>query len=334
MTDRQIDLLAKTGSFPEPASHTEVIHTHASWILLRDTHVYKIKKPLKFSFLDFSTLERRYFFCREELFLNRRFTEGIYLEVLPVMETPGGRYAVGFKETGTVVDYALRMKRLDNARQLNRLLAEGQVTPAEMRALAETVVRFHRTAERCRRIVSLQDLREKFNDLAGVRQTLEQHYGRGIVVDRAIAWSDAFLEAHFPRMLERENKGWVIDGHGDLHSGNIFLTDPPTLFDCIEFSRDFRLGDVLNDIAFLCMDLDYYQRPELGAVFMEAYLDRILCFTKPEDPQIFHYFKAYRANVRLKVESLQLTQFPQDALPELPLRKVKRYLELLETYLG
>jgi aminoglycoside phosphotransferase family enzyme len=137
-----------------------------------------------------------------------------------------------------------------------------------------------------------------------------------------------FLKKHQPRLQERGAQKFWVDGHGDLHTRNIFLTEPPTIFDCVEFNPHYRRMDILNELAFLCMDLEFYQKPTLANAFMQAYLNLWQVMPQPEDLQLFEYFKAYRANIRLKITLLELEIRPSELLVEVS----KKYWSLLSAY--
>lgn len=292
-------------AFPGSTSSPELISTHISWVILTDQFAYKIKKPVHFSFLDFSTLERRRHFCQQELELNRRLAPDIYLDLQEIRHTPAGP-RIGAPQ-GELIDYAVRMKRIDSSKQMNLMLEEDAVTHDHLFAVARQIVRFHRERSPLRNVIDLNNWRHTFNDLEAIQRIVNE-WGMSDTADliaRGLQFSDRFLARHGQRLLDRESEGWVIEGHGDLHAKNIFLTDPPVVFDCIEFSKELRQLDVLNEIAFFCMDMDAFGQEALGRVFLQAYLEQIPCMPKAEDRLIFDYFKLYRANVRLKVNGLR-----------------------------
>ena len=204
-----------------------------------------------------------------------------------------------------------------------------------MHSIAQQLADFHTHTRRLYQRTDLQQLKDLFNDITVIEPLLHDHFGPEAVrfLKDSIQLSDQFLEDHIERLQEREKLGWVIDGHGDLHSRNIFLMDEPIIFDCIEFNEDFRIMDVLNEIAFFCMDLHFFGRQDLAAHFLDAYLQLIPCIEQMEDWNIFHYFKLYRANVRLKVNGLNAMQAekPED-LPTL-LAPVRAYFDLYTYYL-
>lgn len=308
MTSEQLHALLQSGHFPYPAPSRELIETHISWVILAGDYVYKLKKPIDYSFLNFSTLERRRYYCHRELSLNRRLTTGMYLDVLPVRRA-GASFRVG-AGTGPIVDYALLMRRLDNSRQMDGLLRAGRVTRYHGWQLARRVAAFHRAAERVPGAEEAPALYADFADLESVISCIEEKLGREAAAEvrRAIDFVAAFLDRHRRHLRRRHQRGWVIDGHGDLHSKNILLLDEPVIFDCIEFSDAFRTLDVLNEIAFCCMDLDYYGHPHLARAFRTDYLNRVPAVETPLDWDLFYYYRLYRANVRLKVNCLRARQ--------------------------
>ncbi|MCB9080655.1 MAG: phosphotransferase [Lewinellaceae bacterium] len=304
-----------------------------SWVILTDQYVYKIKKPVKYSYLDFSTPEKRRFFCERELVLNQRLTTGMYLEVVPVVRDSGG--GVKLREEGAVLDYALVMQRMDEKRQMDRLLAAGKVTPHQLDQLAVQLADFHRKANRIKGQNDIHQQHQRFADIRTQEDDWLCHWGEAErkLVDASIAWSDAFLQQHERRFYEREAAGWVVDGHGDLHAGNIFLLDQPVIFDCIEFNDDLRIVDVLSEIAFFIMDLDVRGYAESGAYFFAAYQRAFPCVEQEADQRIFHYYKVYRANVRLKV-LLHHYLLATDIVQQMPVRQeIDRYLKLYRQYL-
>jgi aminoglycoside phosphotransferase family enzyme len=330
MTGEEIEQLI-AGTFPAPCNNPELIETHISWVILCDDTVFKIKKPLKYSFLDFSTLELRQHYCEREVALNNRLTQDVYLDVLPVRKTPSG-FSLG-GDQGAIVDFAVFMRKLDNARRMDVLLRNGRVTEEHMRSLARQLVTFHQEAA----IVYPKDpldIRSKFNDIKGqgvfIRQELGDHYGN--ILDDTLRKSDEFVLGNKRLFEDRIEDGFHRDGHGDLHSRNIFLLDEPVVFDCIEFNDDYRQVDVLNEVAFLCMDLDAFDRGDLAWLFMEDYTSQFSVISGKRDLALFNYYKCYRANVRAKVNSLRARDAADSASASHALRESARYLDLMHIY--
>lgn len=332
MTTNQIDKLIYEGVFPEPTEERKLVETHISWVILCDAYVYKIKKPIKYSFLDFSTLELRKHFCKRELQLNQRFSKDIYLEVLPIYESQRCFIIGGIK--GKLVDYALKMRKLDPEKQMDVLVAQHKVSVSDIKKLAERMVIFHKntTIVYKKKVLAI---REKFNDLGLEKDYISEQLGSqyGHLVDSAIKTSDTFLGKNENLLNDRLTSGFFRDCHGDLHTRNIFLLSEPQPFDCIEFNDDYRHVDVLNEVAFLCMDLDALGRKDLSDLFIEQYNLLFPIIRNDVEKQLFVYYKSYRANVRAKVNSLRAKSASNNADKAKALAEVERYLSLMKGYL-
>lgn len=332
MIKEEIDKLLSYGEFPEATRRHKLVETHISWVILDDEFVYKIKKPIKYSFLDFSTLELRKHFCERELELNQRFSENIYLEVLPIYLSQR-HFIIGGNE-GTLVDYALKMRKLDPKRQMDVLVKEGKVNEKDIGNLADSIVYFHKSTKIIRK-KNVLDVKEKFNDLGLEKKFISKQLGSeyGKCIDRAIKASDTFLKENEPLLLARLRSGFFRDCHGDLHTRNIFLLPEPQPFDCIEFNDDYREIDVLNEVAFLCMDLDALDRKDLSDFFIDNYNLLFHAMRTEAERKLFVYFKSYRANVRAKVNSLRARSAKDDCDRQEAFSEVKKYLDLMENYL-
>jgi len=333
MTSESIQSIVSGQRFPGEKTDVKWLETHISWVILTPEFAFKIKKPVRFPFLDFSTFEKRAFYCQEEVRLNRRLAPDMYLDVLPIFLTPDGCLSIG-TDKGLQVEKAIRMKRMDDRRQMDRLLHQQEVTPGDMEALAAVLARFHRSVVMPASDVHYHatDNRADFEDLFRLKSECVQLFGPDAAptLERWRKKVAQLLDQHEPRLRARAASGFWVDGHGDLHARNIFLLpNAPVVFDCIEFNPHFRKLDVLNELAFLCMDLDAGGRHELGKVFMNAYLRDWRCIETPEDEQLFRYFKSYRANVRLKVALTEWQQHPSEALE----KTARVYWDLLERYL-
>jgi aminoglycoside phosphotransferase family enzyme len=335
MTTEQIHDLAARSAYPGPKAPARVIETHISWVLLTPAHAFKIKKPLQLSFLDFSTLALRRYYCQQEVALNRRLAPDLYLGILAVQPDESGALSIGpLQEERPLLDYAVWMRRLDDSRQMDRLLAQNAVRGHDMEALAEQLAAFHRKyalTDADTPGETPDEYRADFEDLFAHEPIARQLFSE-VVATRFDAWRQRerqFLEAHQHRLDERARNGFWVDGHGDLHARNIFLLpNGPVVFDCIEFSPHLRRSDVLNELAFLAMDLEAREHAPLAQAFMTAYLRHWPCIENAADERIFLYFKYYRANVRLKIALLQWAQTPT---PEAE-KAARQYWALLEQY--
>ena len=332
MTKEQINSLISAGKFPESDEHRELIETHISWVILGDEIVYKIKKPVYYSFLDFSSVERRKHFCEREIELNKRFTKRIYLDVQPVSEWRG-RFYVGINK-GAIIDYAVRMNKIDREKQMNVLLLKNGVTEFDILKLAEKIALFHRNTDIIYEGNSL-DIQEKFNDLNSEEQFLRENLGAqmGSIITQAAGTSDIFIRNNKNLLTERLSQGYFRDCHGDLHSRNIFLLPEPNPFDCLEFNDQLRQIDVLNEVAFLCMDLDAFDRKDLSTSFIEYYDQFFPSMRSNAEHRLFVYYKSYRANIRAKVNSLRAKSAMDITEKTKALTAAKKYLLLLKNYI-
>lgn len=334
----EIHNLIRYRDFPFPTETLKFVETHISWLLLTDAYVYKLKKPIRYSFLDFSTTERRRYYCEREVALNRRLTQDMYLGVLPVVRLED-HLAICQSGADTAlevpVDYTVLMRRMDESRQMDILLDAGKVNEEHLRKIAFQLADFHNRTEVIPAGNSPEQLLAEFRDLGSVAETVEKLLGAEAlkVVQSALEFACQFLERYRGRIEERNRRGFVIDGHGDLHSKNIFLLEEPVIFDCIEFNDAFRRLDLLSEIGFFCMDLDAHGFPGLADTFLRYYLPLVNCMENETDRRLFLYYKLYRANVRLKVNCLRARQPAEGADINAIHTAVRDYYGLFTSYL-
>lgn len=332
MIKEQIDSLVCKGLFPDGSGKRELIETHISWLIVCDQFVYKIKKPVHYSFLDFSTLELRKHFCIREIELNKRLTQNMYLNVQPIRKWQQIFIMGGNK--GTMADYAVKMNRIDREKQMDNLLTNNKVSESDIKNLAGKIALFHKHTGIIYKKDFL-DIKEKFNDLLSEKEYLAKRLGTKYrhIIHHAIEISDMFLEKKKELLTSRLYEGFCRDCHGDLHSKNIFLLPDPLPFDCIEFNDDFRQIDVLNEVAFLCMDLDAFGRQDLSDLFIHYYNQLFPAMKTSSDYSLFIYYKAYRANIRAKVNSLRGKSTKNNTIKIKALATSGKYLHLMDNYL-
>jgi aminoglycoside phosphotransferase family enzyme len=332
MTTEHINKLLLNGKFPEETVTRELMETHISWVILCDQFVYKIKKPVQYSFLDFSTLALRLHYCNREIELNKRLTQNVYIEVVPIHEWQENIIIGGHK--GTIIDYAVKMHKLDTEKRMDKLLIQNRVMEFDIKKLAEKIAHFHKnTTVLYQR--DLFDIREKFNDLQSEKEYLSKQLDDpfSTIIGRAIEFSNKFLNKNKELIATRSRDGFCRDCHGDLHSRNIFLLPDPVPFDCIEFNDDFRQIDVLNEVAFLCMDMDAFGHQDLSVLFLKYYNEYFPAMKTESERKLFIYYKSYRANVRAKVNSLRARSQASDNERTKSLTAVKKYLSLMDGYI-
>jgi len=277
----------------------KVIQTHTSWVLLLEDIVYKIKKPVNFGFLDYSTIEKRLENCKKEVELNRRLCQWVYIGVVPISFI-GNRYVI--EDFSSPVEYAVKMRRIPEDRLLKNILPE--VSKEDMKRLARHIANFHLKAERKDEFGRLEVM--KFNTDENFMQT-EKYIGITIKkedYEYIKEKTNQFYEKYKSLFEKRIRDVRIRDGHGDIRLEHVaFLQEGICVFDCIEFNDRFRCGDMLNDMCFLSMELDMMERKDLSKAYEEEYRR----MTKDEEFDLFlPFFKCYRAYVRGKVNSFLL----------------------------
>jgi aminoglycoside phosphotransferase family enzyme len=297
-----VEALLKPDAYPEDPGKIDLIQTHISLVFLTNNYVYKVKKAVNFGFLDFSTLEKRLFFCEKELELNGRLCPDIYLGVVSINKSA----AIKIEGGGETVEYALKMKRLPQERIMTLLLKEGKVDKKTIDDISRIVAQFHSKAQSSPEIT-------QFGSLKIVKTNWDENFAQTTkYINQTIPQTEfQFLQTKINGFMENNKSLFenrmadkrIRDCHGDLHSGNIFITDKICIFDAIEFNDRFRYSDVTADVAFLAMDLDFQQRSDLARHF----IDRYIAYSKdPQLLQLLPFYKCYRAYVRGKVISFKL----------------------------
>ncbi|MEO9870613.1 hypothetical protein [Ekhidna sp.] len=309
----------------------QLIETHISWIVLTEEFAYKFKKPIRYSFLNYFKLARRKYYCEREVELNSRYSD-IYLGVVPIYKSEG---KIQFKGD-ELIDYGVKMKKINSDFQMDHMIENNLATSKAIGKLAKTIAQFHHDADVTRTNFSVRDACQKFNDIYTIKNFLYQELGLKAEqqINDAILESNHYLNSNIDLFNNRVRYGFVRDVHGDLHSKNIFLLNEPILFDCIEFNDDFRQIDVLDEIAFLCMDLEAREREDLSKNFTTAYLNTFPIISSVKEERLFAYYKCYRANVRAKVNALRAKQAENTQEKHRLLQEVSKYLDLMTKYVS
>ena len=304
MTDQKqvVDALLTPQAYPENPSKIELIQTHISFVFVTDYFVYKMKKAVNFGFLDFSTLEKRRFFCNKELELNKRLCSEVYLEVLPINKSND----IKIIGSGETVEYILKMKRLPQEKIMTKLLKEDKVDNDTIEKLAKIISTFHSNAETNKEINlygSVKIIRTNWDENFAQTQKYVNQTVTAEQFQNIQSKVNGFIENQQKLFETRIEVGKIKDCHGDMHSGNIFLTEPICIFDAIEFNDRFRYSDVASDVAFLAMDLEFQNKPRLSEYLIKNYI----AFSKDKSlSSVLPFYKCYRAYVRGKVISFKL----------------------------
>jgi aminoglycoside phosphotransferase family enzyme/predicted kinase len=324
--------------YPDSPASVEIKQTHISYVFIGGDFVYKIKKPVHFSFLDCSKLGDRWRYCREEVRLNARLSPRVYLGVFAILKR-GDSFVLGPEVTAEhpeAVEYAVKMRRLPKDRMLDALLAAGKVDRDTIKAIAARIAQFHASAPSSRGWTYGSAAATWRNVIEDIAQN-ESFIGHTLRRDQFTAidaFCRAFITAHWRVLNDRALDGRVREGHGDLRAEHLCLLNSEEneidVIDCVEFSERLRYGDVASEIAFLAMDLERLSAPMLADQLVETYAE----ITGDEDLPVFvPFYKCYRACVRGKVESLRsLEREVADAERERARRLASEYFALASHY--
>jgi uncharacterized protein len=304
---KMVEQLRRAPEWAEDEALIEMKQTHISVVLLGRSRVVKLKKPVDFGFLDYTTLNKRLKACEDEIRLNRRLCPCAYIGIGGVIDLDGQIRFSG--RTGKIIDYCVWMKRLPEDRMLDRMVANNAVTETVIDRVAARLCKFHAGASRGPEIAkwgSLDEIRHNWEE--NFIQT-EPFVGRTIsdpAYNAIRSWVNEEIEMKADLFDRRAKEGWIVDGHGDVRCESVCITNGEIcIYDCIEFNDRFRCGDVASEAAFLAMDLDARGRPDLGYFFTEAYQRRA------GDEHFFAllpFYKCYRAYVRGKVLGFRLNE--------------------------
>ena len=334
MNDQQkawiVQVMSEPLFYAHPVADVELIETHISWVFLAGDFAYKVKKPLNFGFLDFSTLAKRHHYCQEELRLNQRFSSQLYLAVKQI----GGSLDAPAMDKKPALEYAVKMRRFPQNRQLDRMLAANQLQGRHIIAFATKIAELHQLAPSAEAGTSYGSPGAV---IAPVLENFKQirPFVEGSDTEEQLAkleqWTRKSIETLKPGLRQRKTKGFIRECHGDVHLANMaWFDDQPLLFDCIEFNEYLRWIDVINDIAFLVMDLDDREQARLGWSFLNRYLQETGDY---QGVTLLNFYKAYRAMVRAKVTVLRLAQGHLDETERSRAEALfQSYLDLAEHY--
>lgn len=320
LAEPAVGALLRPESYPHPAESIQMLETHISWVFLAGPYAYKIKKPVDLGFLDFTTLEKRRDFCEEELRLNRRLAPQLYIDVVELRGSPEAPHIGG---SGAVLDYAVRMRRFPQEALASRMLADARLTRERVDRFAARLAQFHAglppappelpygTPGRV-----LHDARQNFDQIAAM---LPDPHRDDCALARLRDWTEREFKLRCGEIHERREAGMTRECHGDLHLRNIVEIEGELVpFDCIEFNAGFRWIDVMNEVAFLFMDLLDRGADALAWRFLNAYLEANGAYS---GLSVLRFYVVYRAMVRAKVHLMRACQEGLDRAESSRLRK-------------
>jgi uncharacterized protein len=317
----KVAFLGKPDTYPHPARDLERKETHMSWVFLAGDKVYKLKKPVRFPYLDYSTLAKREAACRAELALNRRLAPDVYEAVVPLTRTAQG---LGVGGPDEVVDWLVVMRRLDESKTLEHAILAGEFPATQLDHVVATLVAFYRRARAV--FVSRETLLRNWHDgLAyNKRVLLDPRLGlpAGLVrrVDRV---QRRFLSRRARLIGDRVRERAIIDGHGDLRPEHIWLGDPVTIIDCLEFNARLRAVDPLDEIANLCVECE-----RLGGWASDHIRRRAIHALRDHvSEQLFTFYRCHRATLRARLTIAHLLE-PSPRTPDKWPRRAREYLRI------
>jgi len=326
-----VQVLLNPKAYPEPTQRIELVQTQMSFVLLTNDYVYKVKKPVNLGYLDYTTLDKRLFYCQREVELNRRLCPDTYLGVVPITRDKGN---ISTEGQGEVIEYAVKMRRLPHESMMDVLLTNNKVSTQMVASVAQKLAEFHQVAE-------TNDNISAFGDLAAITKNTEENFSQTIeYIGRTISQAEyrhikdytvSFIGKNTLLFRKRITDGRIRDCHGDLHAAHICFNNGICIYDCIEFNDRFRYCDVAAEVAFLAMDLDHYERADLSQSFVNAYVAQ----SRDEElSRLLNFYKSYFAYVRGKVESFKLDDpYILDNEKIGVLATAKSYFDLAESYI-
>lgn len=321
----KVRFLTRPESYASPTTRVETVETHMAWVFLTDEHAFKLKKPVRYDYLDFSTVEARRHDCREEVRLNRRLAPDVYLGVCPLsIDEDGAMHVDG---SGEVVDWLVKMRRLPADRMLDCAIEHQSVSQADIHKVGSRLARFYRN-ERPVELTPPEYRRRLLDEVHNNRRELsaKAFAMSDDVVDSVSRPQERFLAEHVPVLDGRVQAGRVVEAHGDLRPEHICLEETPVVIDCLEFNRDFRLLDAASELAYLAMECERLGAHEVGRGVLD-----VCCRETGDDPPepLLRFYMVFHACTRAKVALWHLKD-DDVRQPDKWKTKARQYLELAQ----
>jgi len=317
--DGKVAFLLKPNAYPEHPRHVEAIETRLSWVFLTERHAYKLKKPKRLPHLDFTTLAARRANCLTEIRLNRRLASDVYLGLVGLFIRPDGSIRLGRRpgQRDAVADWLVWMVRLPQERRLDERTRAGTLAPADVTQLGRVLSDFYRSGRPDP--MAPADYQRRFEE--DIRRNLDVTVPRapGPLAEQArhaAALQSAFLAEHGALLRARAAEGHIVEGHGDLRPEHVFLDSPPRIIDCLEFSRDLRMLDPVDELAYLALECERLGVPEVGEAILDLYRDQC---GDAADPRLIAFYRSFRASLRARLAAGRL-----DDAPAAPARRLAR----------
>lgn len=326
--EAKVAYLSHPDSYPERPAAVEVVETHMSFVFLTDRHAYKLRKPVLYDFLDFSTLAARHADCLEEMRLNRRLAADVYLDVVALTQRADGPLQLA--GGGEAVEWLVKMRRLPRELMLDRAICGERVSPDDVRRFVLVLAEFYRRAEPVAMDPGFYRGRFERDIRANQRELSVADYGLPRALLEAITVSQLnTLKREAAAFDQRVADGKIVEGHGDLRPEHIFLGREPVFIDCLEFNRQWRLLDPVEEIAYLSLECEHAGAPWISEVAFETYSERT---GDVPATRLVRFYKSVRASLRAKLSVWHLRDHLEAAAREKWIDRARRYLELAARY--
>lgn len=329
----KVAFLLTPDAYPERPRQVEAIETRLSWVFLTERHAYKLKKPKRLPYLDLTTLAARRANCLTEIRLNRRLASDVYLGPLGLFVRPDGSFRLGGSpgRRDAVLDWLVWMVRLPQARQLDERIRAGALAPTDIERLGHALTDFYRSGRP--EPMAPADYQRRFE--VDIRRNLDTTAPRvtGPLAERArhaAAMQTAFLTEHGALLRARAAEGRIVEGHGDLRPEHVFLDDIPRIIDCLEFSRDLRLLDPVDELAYLALECERLGAQQVGAAILDLYRARS---GDAADPRLIAFYRSFRASLRARLAAERLDERLADQLDGAPAGRRGDWLARIDSYL-
>ena len=325
--DAKIELLRQKNTYPDQPSRIEAVETHMSWVFLTDRYVYKLKKPVRYDFLDFSTLALRQRDCEEEVRLNRRLAPDVYLGTVAL--TVDSFNEVRLNGDGEPIEWLVKMRRLPRERMLDIMIRKNRIAEPDIRHLGEILARFYQECSTVEH--SAEHYKAKFERSIALNLDILLTPGYELPADLIRELHDAqsqFLSQESCLLDAHVKSGKIIEGHGDLRPEHICLEPRPVIIDCLEFNRQFRTIDPVDELSFLAVECEFLCTPFIGGVIFHTYKE----ITGDRPPmRLVLFYKIYRACLRARLAISHLQELEKQDWPKWQSR-AGEYLRLAENY--
>ena len=325
--EAKLALLGQPDTYPEATARVDAVETHMSWVFLTDTHAYKLKKPVCYPYLDFSTVEARRLDCEQEAGLNRRLAPEVYLGMIPLVRDADGQLHLGGQ--GETVDWLVRMRRLPADRMLDHLLRSGAVTLPEITRLARRLAGFYAMATT--EAITPEDYRQGLAARIGdnLRELTSPEFGLEPGGPETLSHLQLnFLQDHAELFDSRVKQGRIVEGHGDLRPEHVCLLPEPVVIDCLEFNREFRILDPADELGYLALECERLHAPHVGRWLLDGYGEA--SGDVPPD-RLIHFYQSCRAVLRAKLALWHLRDDGRHP-PDKWIATARDYLELAQRH--